>query len=239
MTTPDRDGGLSPESLVELARAGDRRSLARAISAVEDGSKLAPGLLAGFHAHAGRARRIGITGAPGAGKSTLASELISVIRAEQLTVAVIAIDPSSPFTGGSILGDRIRMQDHIGDAGVYVRSMASRGHLGGMSAAAPKVAMVLDGAGFDVLLVETVGVGQAEVEIVREADSTVVVVTPGWGDSVQANKAGLLEIGGRVRRQQIGSERGPRGRARSRDDARPGSGPTLASSGRADGGHRI
>lgn len=197
MTTPGSDptDGSPPQDLVGRARSGDRRALARAITDIENGSSRGPGLLAEFHRHAGGARRIGITGAPGVGKSTLTSELISIIRVQQLTVAVMALDPSSPFTGGSILGDRIRMQEHIGDTGVYIRSMASRGHLGGMSVAAPKVAMALDGAGFDFVLVETVGVGQGEVEIVGEADSTVVVVTPGWGDSVQANKAGLLEIG--------------------------------------------
>ena len=183
------------DSLVARARSGDRRSLARAITAVENGSDDAPALLAAFNQHVSGSRRIGITGPPGAGKSTLVSGLISQIVGDGLTVAVIAVDPSSPFTGGSILGDRIRMQDHVENPGVYIRSMASRGQLGGMASAVPQVAMLLDGAGFDVLLIETVGVGQAEVDIVGEADSTVVVVNPGWGDSVQANKAGLLEIG--------------------------------------------
>ena len=184
-----------PDELIAASNDGDRRALARAISHVEDDTSIALALLAGFYTIANRAVRIGITGAPGSGKSTLTSELITVIRSQGLSVAVIAIDPSSPFTGGSILADRIRMQHHIGDTGVYIRSMSSRGHLGGLSAATPKVAAVLDGVGFDVVLIETVGVGQAEVEIVGEADTTVVVVTPGWGDSIQANKAGLLEIG--------------------------------------------
>jgi len=193
MTDSNRD--TAPEAVVARVRRGDRRALARAISTVEENRAGGPELLAAFHEHAHNARRIGITGAPGAGKSTLSTELISVIRASGASVAVMAIDPSSPFTGGAILGDRIRMQDHIGDEGVYIRSLASRGHMGGMSASAPKVAVVLDGAGFDVVLMETVGVGQAEVEVLGEADTTLVVVTPGWGDSVQANKAGLLEIG--------------------------------------------
>ena len=185
----------SAEGLLAGAFVGNRRALARAISHVEDNTALAAGLLAGFYSTTNQALRIGITGAPGSGKSTLSSALIRVLRAQRMTVAVIAVDPSSPFTGGSILGDRIRMQDHIGDPGVYIRSMSSRGQLGGLAAATPKVAAVLDGCGFDVLVIETVGVGQAEVEIVGEADATVVVVTPGWGDSIQANKAGLLEIG--------------------------------------------
>lgn len=184
-----------PSDVLTRVRSGDRRALARAITAVENDHDGAAELLSEFHRHSGTARRIGVTGAPGAGKSTLVSELITTIRTTDQTVAVMAVDPSSPFTGGAILGDRIRMQDHIGDAGVYIRSIGSRGHVGGMSAAAPKVAALLDGAGFDVVVIETVGVGQAEVEVVAEADSTVVVVTPGWGDSVQANKAGLLEIG--------------------------------------------
>ena len=186
---------LDPDSWINQARAGDRRSLARAISAVEEGTPQASVLLAGFSALAGGARRIGVTGAPGVGKSTLVSGLISTIRMEGHTVAVVAVDPSSPLTGGAILGDRIRMQEHVDDPGVYVRSMAGRGHLGGLSASAPKVAEVLDGAGFGIIVIETVGVGQSEVEIMHHADSTVVVVTPGWGDSIQAGKAGLMEIG--------------------------------------------
>lgn len=182
-------------AIVEAIRSGDRRVLARAITRVEDDHADSPGLLAASFAVSHRAQRLGITGAPGAGKSTLTSALIGEIRSGDETVAVLAVDPSSPFTGGSILGDRIRMQEHIDDPSVYVRSLSSRGHLGGLSAAVPKAATILDAAGFDHVIIETVGVGQAEVEIMGHADATVVVVTPGWGDSVQANKAGLLEIG--------------------------------------------
>lgn len=185
----------SPSEAVRKARAGDRRALARAVSAVEDDLPGASDLLRLFWAAAGGARRIGLTGAPGAGKSTLASRLIEIIRGRGSTAAVLAVDPSSPFTGGAVLGDRIRMQEHIDDPHVYVRSLAGRGRLGGISAAAPKAAVVLDGAGFDFLIIETVGVGQAEVDIMLEADTVTVVVTPGWGDGIQAGKAGLLEIG--------------------------------------------
>jgi len=148
-------------------------------------------------AHAGRspAHRIGITGAPGAGKSTLTDGLITALRERGDAVAVLAVDPTSPFSGGAVLGDRVRMQDHASDPGVYVRSMASRGHLGGLSVAAPKALCVLEAMGFPHLLIETVGVGQDEVEIAETADTTLVVVTPGWGDAIQAAKAGILEIG--------------------------------------------
>lgn len=180
--------------LIPRARAGDRRALARLISIVEESRSGAGDLLGELFPATGRAHVIGVTGAPGSGKSTLVDRLIAHLRAQDAEVAVVAIDPSSPFSGGAILGDRIRMQDHIGDPGVYVRSMGSRGHLGGMSAAAPKIVTILDAVGFPWVIVETVGVGQAEVEIVGEADTTIVVVNPGWGDAVQANKAGLLEI---------------------------------------------
>ena len=142
----------------------------------------------------GTAYTVGLTGAPGAGKSTLTSSIIGHLRRQQLEVAVLAIDPSSPFTGGAILGDRVRMQDHATDEGVFIRSMATRGHLGGLSLAAPEAIRLLDAIGRLWVLVETVGVGQVEVEIAGKADTTVVVVNPGWGDSVQANKAGLMEI---------------------------------------------
>ncbi len=188
-------GSSDLSELVRKSRSGDRRALARAISAVEDGSPDGSVIVEGFSPYSRKVPRIGVTGAPGVGKSTLLSSLISHIRKTGLMVAVIAVDPSSPFSGGAILGDRIRMQEHIGDPGVYVRSMAGRGHLGGLSAAVPEAAHLLDGAGFDIILIETVGVGQSEVEVMHHVDTTVVVVTPGWGDSVQAGKAGLMEIG--------------------------------------------
>ena len=146
------------------------------------------------HAQSGEAYTVGLTGAPGSGKSTLTSALISHLRSLDLEVAVLAIDPSSPFTGGAILGDRVRMQEHATDPGVFIRSMATRGHLGGLSLATPEAVRLLDAIGRRWILVETVGVGQVEVEIAGKADTTVVVVNPGWGDSVQANKAGLMEI---------------------------------------------
>ena len=147
------------------------------------------------HGGAADSYRIGITGAPGAGKSTLTDRLITALRSQGGQVAVLAVDPTSPFSGGAVLGDRVRMQDHAADGGVYIRSMASRGHLGGLSAAAPKALRIMEAMGFPHLLVETVGVGQDEVEIAEAADTTLVVVTPGWGDAIQAAKAGILEIG--------------------------------------------
>ncbi len=179
----------------QRAISGDRRALARLISLIEDRPDESHGLLADIFSETGQAFTIGITGAPGAGKSTLTDQLLMHMRADGHEVAVLAVDPSSPFTGGAILGDRIRMQGHASDAGVYVRSMGSRGHLGGVSGATSRTIVLLDAVGFPYVLVETVGVGQAEVEIVESADTTVVVVNPGWGDSIQANKAGLLEIG--------------------------------------------
>ncbi len=150
--------------------------------------------MASLFAHTGQAYTVGITGAPGAGKSTLTDALIGCIRGEDAEVGVLAIDPTSPFSGGAILGDRVRMQDHATDPGVFIRSMATRGHLGGLALATPQAQRVLDAAAIPWILVETVGVGQVEVEIAGAADTTVVVVNPGWGDGVQANKAGLLEI---------------------------------------------
>lgn len=184
-----------PAILLPKAYDGDRRSLARLISIVEEGGEAAAAVLAQVFPRGGSAWTTGVTGAPGAGKSTLTDRLIDQIRADGTEVAVVAVDPSSPFSGGAVLGDRVRMQDHIDDRGVYIRSMASRGHLGGISSATPRVVATLDGIGFPEIMVETVGVGQAEVEIAANADTTIVVVNPGWGDSVQAAKAGLLEIG--------------------------------------------
>ena len=183
-----------PKELVELAVAGDRGALARLISLVEQGGEPAREVGRLTYPLGGRTYTVGITGAPGAGKSTLTNRLIAVARAAGTEAGVLAIDPSSPFTGGAILGDRVRMQDHATDSGVFIRSMATRGHLGGLSLATHEAIRVLDAAGLPLVLVETVGVGQVEVEIAGAADTTVVVVNPGWGDAVQANKAGLMEI---------------------------------------------
>ena len=175
--------------------SGERRALARVLTWVEDGSEERLREVVGLlHPNAGRAQRVGITGSPGVGKSTLTSALIGRWRALGRTVAVLAVDPSSPFTGGALLGDRVRMQEHVLDDGVFVRSMASRGHLGGLAWATPQALLALDAAGFDVVVVETVGVGQAEVEVTSTADTTVVVLAPGMGDAVQAAKAGILEV---------------------------------------------
>ena len=173
---------------------GDRRAVARAISMVEDGSPGLDELIAGLFPKTGRAHTIGLTGSPGVGKSSLAAELVKAARARELKVAVLAVDPTSPFTGGALLGDRLRMQAHATDPQVFIRSMATRGHLGGLALAAPEAVRILDASGADIVIIETVGVGQAEVEIATEADTTLVVVAPGWGDAVQAAKAGILEI---------------------------------------------
>jgi LAO/AO transport system kinase len=183
-----------PAELLHRATEGDRASLARLLSMVERGGPDARAVGRLTHPRGGAAYAVGITGAPGAGKSTLTNALTSRVREHDERVAVLAIDPSSPFTGGAILGDRVRMQDQVGDPGVYIRSMATRGHLGGLSLATLEAVRVLDATGWPWVLVETVGVGQVEVEIAGAADTTVVVVNPGWGDAVQANKAGLLEI---------------------------------------------
>ncbi|GAB3663793.1 methylmalonyl Co-A mutase-associated GTPase MeaB [Nocardioides korecus] len=177
------------------AREGDARSVARLISLVEDASPLLREVMAGLAEHAGTAHVVGLTGSPGVGKSTSTSALVTALRATGQRVGVLAVDPSSPFSGGALLGDRVRMQDHALDRSVYIRSMASRGHLGGLSWAAPQALRVLDAAGCDVILVETVGVGQSEVEIAAMADTTLVLVAPGMGDGIQAAKAGILEIG--------------------------------------------
>jgi len=181
-------------ALVNGARAGDRGSVARLISLVESGGDAATEAVARLYPHTGKAYIVGVTGAPGAGKSTITDRLIARIRRDGAAVGVLAIDPTSPFTGGAILGDRVRMQDHATDEGVFIRSMATRGHLGGLALATPQALRVLDAAGKPWVIVETVGVGQVEVEVASAADTTIVVVNPGWGDSVQAAKAGLLEI---------------------------------------------
>jgi LAO/AO transport system kinase len=181
-------------ALVAAARAGDPRAVARLVSLVEDADPGLPEVAAALAATTGTAQLIGLTGSPGVGKSTLTNELVRAYRAQGLRVGVLAVDPSSPFTGGAILGDRVRMQDHATDPGVYIRSMSSRGHLGGLAAATPQAVRVLEGAGCDVVLVETVGVGQAEVEVASLADTTLVLLAPGMGDAIQAVKAGILEI---------------------------------------------
>lgn len=195
----DRSATDSPDldvidRLFDAAKAGERRPLARLLSHIERGGPAAQHIGKRAFPHAGSGYTVGITGAPGAGKSTLTSALVSELRADDLGVGVLAIDPSSPFTGGAILGDRVRMQDHALDPEVFIRSMATRGHLGGLALAAPAAVRMLEAAGREWVLLETVGVGQVEVEIVEAADTTVVVVNPGWGDAVQANKAGLMEI---------------------------------------------
>lgn len=193
--TPDHD---SLDSLVEGVRTRRVRDVARAITMVENQSAAGRALMDSLVLHDGRAQRsrtIGLTGAPGVGKSTMTSALITAYRELGLSVGVLAVDPSSPFSGGALLGDRIRMQSHSGDPDVFIRSMASRGHLGGLAATAGQVLRVYDAAGFDVVLIETVGVGQSEVEIAAAADTTVVLVAPGMGDGIQAAKAGILEIG--------------------------------------------
>jgi LAO/AO transport system kinase len=181
--------------LVRQARDGRPRAVARLISLVEDASPALREVAAALAPFTGRAHVVGITGPPGVGKSTMTSAIVQALRARGERVGVLAIDPSSPFTGGALLGDRIRMQDHALDAGVFIRSMATRGRLGGVAWATPQAVRVLDGTGFDVVIVETVGVGQSEVDVAGLADVTVVLLAPGLGDGVQAAKAGILEIG--------------------------------------------
>jgi LAO/AO transport system kinase len=183
-----------PVELLAAAQDGDRAALARLLSLVEQGGPSAREVGKLTHPLGGASYTVGLTGAPGAGKSTLTSGLIGDLRGRGLPACVLAIDPSSPFSGGAILGDRVRMQDHATDPEVFIRSMATRGHLGGLALAAPEAIRVLDAVAKPWVIVETVGVGQVEVEIAGEADTTVVVVNPGWGDTIQANKAGLMEI---------------------------------------------
>jgi LAO/AO transport system kinase len=183
------------EEAIERARSGDARALARLVSLVENGAPELRPVMKALAPLTGQARVIGLTGAPGVGKSTVTAALVSAYRERGLRVGVLAVDPTSPFSGGALLGDRVRMQEHATDPEVFIRSMASRGHLGGLAAATPQVLRVLDAAGFGAVLVETVGVGQAEVEIASLADTTLVLAAPGMGDAIQAAKAGILEIG--------------------------------------------
>lgn len=189
------DGATPPAAtLAERVLGGDVRAAARLIRLIDDGDPAAAAAMRAIYPRAGRAALIGITGAPGVGKSTLADQLVAHYRAAGKTVGVVAVDPTSPFSGGAILGDRIRMNRHATDPGVFIRSLATRGALGGLSRSAAQVSTVMDAMGRDVVLIETVGVGQDEVEVMRLADTTIVVVVPGLGDDIQAIKAGLLEI---------------------------------------------
>ncbi len=190
-----RSGAASVPDLVSRARDGDARAVARLISLVEDESPLLREVMAALAPHTGNAQIVGITGSPGVGKSTSTSALVTELRRAGKRVGILAVDPSSPFSGGALLGDRVRMQDHALDKDVYIRSMASRGHLGGLAWTTPQALRVLDAAGCDVILIETVGVGQSEVEIAGLADTTMVLLAPGMGDGIQAAKAGILEIG--------------------------------------------
>ncbi|MDP9181685.1 MAG: methylmalonyl Co-A mutase-associated GTPase MeaB, partial [Actinomycetota bacterium] len=185
---------LDVPDLVARAEAGEARAVGRLISLVEDASPALREVMALLAPRAGHARVVGLTGSPGVGKSTSTSALVSAYRRRGMRVGVLAVDPSSPFSGGALLGDRVRMQEHATDAGVFIRSMASRGHLGGLSWATPQALRVLSAAGCDVVLVETVGVGQAEFEIASLADTTLVLLAPGMGDGIQAAKAGILEV---------------------------------------------
>lgn len=194
VTTTSAGRREATETLVASLRSGDVRALARAISLVENDAPTATAVLSACFPHTGHALRVGLTGAPGSGKSTLVDRLAAHYRAEQQTVGIVAVDPTSPFTGGAILGDRIRMQSHHADPGLYIRSMATRGFLGGLASTTADIASVVEASGKSRLLIETVGVGQDEVDIVRLADVTVVVLVPGLGDDVQSIKAGILEI---------------------------------------------
>jgi LAO/AO transport system kinase len=182
------------QNIVERVLSGDRRALARMVTLIENEAPVARQYLAELHLHAGKAHIVGITGAPGAGKSTLATQMVRELRRRERKVSVVAVDPSSPFSGGAILGDRIRMMELAGDPNVFIRSMASRGSLGGLSASTRDVVRAMDAAGYDPIMIETVGTGQAEVEVMRAAQTVLVVTAPGMGDEVQAIKAGILEI---------------------------------------------
>ncbi len=196
--TAGRPSGRSAVAVPELiaaAREGSPRAVARLITLVEEASPLLREVMKALAPHTGHAMIVGLTGSPGVGKSTSTSALVTEFRKAGHRVAVLAVDPSSPFSGGALLGDRVRMSEHATDPGVYIRSMASRGHLGGLSWATPQALRVLDAAGFDVILVETVGVGQSEVEVAGLADTTLILLAPGMGDGIQAAKAGILEVG--------------------------------------------
>src|SRR4051794_25204296 len=196
-TTPGgrrRRRPVTREALVERVLAGDRRAVARAISLVEDGDPIAAGVVSALYPHTGKAITFGVTGPPGVGKSSLISALVDHLRAADLTVAVISVDPSSPFTHGALLGDRIRLTDHFLDPGVYIRSMGTRGHLGGLAEATLQAGLIVDASGRDVVIFETVGVGQSEVAVASLADTVALVLMPGSGDSIQALKAGIMEI---------------------------------------------
>ena len=194
MTEPSSPQTASPTSLSDRVLTGDPRAIARAISLIEDEAPSGADLIRRIFANTGRAYIIGVTGPPGAGKSTLVDRMTAALRASGQLVGVVAVDPTSPFSGGAILGDRVRMQAHANDPGVFIRSMATRGHLGGLARATSEVALVLDAAGKDIVLIETVGVGQDEIEIVGTADVSIVTLVPGAGDEVQALKAGIMEI---------------------------------------------
>ena len=185
---------MDVDAIVTGVLAREPRAIARAISLVEDGDDGLPAVSAGVFPHTGSAATIGLTGAPGVGKSTIATALVRTARANDRRVAVLAIDPTSPYTGGALLGDRVRMQEHATDPDVFIRSMATRGHLGGMALAAPEAVRILDAAGFDLVIVETVGVGQAEIDVAAATDTTLVVLAPGLGDAIQMAKAGILEV---------------------------------------------
>ena len=183
------------DDLLAGLASGERRALARLLTVVEDGvPEDLRAVVRAVYPRTGRARIIGMTGSPGVGKSTLTNAVAAELRRQGRTVGVVAVDPSSPFSGGALLGDRVRMQSHHADTGVFIRSMASRGHLGGLSFATPQAVLVLDAAGFDDVIIETVGVGQSEVEVAATADTTVVALAPGMGDGIQAAKAGILEV---------------------------------------------